>query len=611
MDNTPPRYTRLDQALVDMNAFASRARAQAAIAAGLVKVDGAVAVKSSQKVLSGADIQIDGDVHPFVSRGGVKLDDALRSMEIDPAGKVCLDLGASTGGFSDVLLSRGAAKIYAVDVGRGQLHDKIASDPRVVNLEKTHAKDLSAALILDAIDIIVCDVSFISLKKALPPALALAAPGARLVALIKPQFEVGRTQLGKGGVVKPGYKNTYGVCEDITSWIDQQAGWKSSGYMESPIKGGDGNQELRIETIGARGDGVADFNGAQVYVPYTASGDVVEASLSGNRGMIETLLEKSAHRVNAPCMHFGQCGGCALQHLDDVYYRTWKRRLVVNALTRQGFDEAVVAPLVSCTPESRRRARFAIRKTAAGLVFGFNKRSSDRIVDIERCLIIDPALQQKMDGLRRLAAATPHHWRVFDMAVSLCDNGVDVTFSGGDAEDSLSVQEASLMTTAAETADVIRVSIEDVALRMRGVLQIFFSGVGTFTLPLATGAPVDAVDSDKAAIGALDAALRRQRPPHPVTAKARNLFDRPLMASELREYDCIVFDPPRAGAEAQAVEIAASSTPLVIGVSCNPVSFARDAAILRSGGYALSQVTPVDQFVYAPHVELVGIFTKG
>lgn len=237
---------RLDLYLVEQGFYESRARAQAAIAAGLVKVDGAAAVKPSQKVTGGADIQIEGDVHPFVSRGGVKLDSALRSMEVDPAGKVCLDLGASTGGFCDALLSRGAAKIYAVDVGQGQLHDRIAQDPRVINLEKTHAKDLTARLIPDPIDVIVCDVSFISLKKALPPALALAAPGARLIALIKPQFEVGRSRLGKGGIVRPGIGNTFGVAKSLYDWLNTQPGWKATGYMESPIKGGDGNREFLI-----------------------------------------------------------------------------------------------------------------------------------------------------------------------------------------------------------------------------------------------------------------------------------------------------------------------------------------------------------------------------
>jgi 23S rRNA (cytidine1920-2'-O)/16S rRNA (cytidine1409-2'-O)-methyltransferase len=237
---------RLDQFLTENGFFQSRARAQAAIEAGLVSIDGAPARKASQKAGTGAAVNVDGDVHPYVSRGGVKLDAALTTLEIDPEGKTCLDLGASTGGFTDVLLRAGAAKVYAVDVGHGQLHEKIAFDPRVVNLENTHAKDLTRALIADPIDVIVCDVSFISLKKALPPALALAAPDAKLAALIKPQFEVGRSRIGKGGIVKPCYENSYGVAEDISAWLSGQPGWKTTGYIDSPISGGDGNKEFLI-----------------------------------------------------------------------------------------------------------------------------------------------------------------------------------------------------------------------------------------------------------------------------------------------------------------------------------------------------------------------------
>lgn len=240
---------RLDQILVDRSAFASRARAQAAIKAGLVRVAGAVIDKPSQSFVEDCEIEVDGDVHDYVSRGALKLEGALRTFEIDPAGKTCLDLGASTGGFSEVLLRAGAARIYAVDVGSGQLHPKILADPRVINLEKTHAKDLKPSLVPDPVDIIVCDVSFISLKKALPFAMALAAPKARLIALIKPQFEVGRSRLGKGGIVRPGYENTYGVCEDISAWIAGEPGWKPLGFIDSPIDGGDGNKEFLIGAI--------------------------------------------------------------------------------------------------------------------------------------------------------------------------------------------------------------------------------------------------------------------------------------------------------------------------------------------------------------------------
>lgn len=242
---------RLDLHLVERGAFPSRARAQAAVRAGLVRIDGVVAEKSSQMVGAGAKVSVEGDVHPYVSRGGLKLEAALQALEIDPADKVCLDLGASTGGFTDVLLRRGAVKVYAVDVGSGQLHPNIAADPRIVNLEKTHAKDLSRALVPDAVDLIVCDVSFISLKKALPFAMALAAPRARLAALIKPQFEVGRSRIGKGGIVKDGAENSVGVAEDIAAWLNDQAGWAATEYFDSPIKGGDGNREFLIGGVKA------------------------------------------------------------------------------------------------------------------------------------------------------------------------------------------------------------------------------------------------------------------------------------------------------------------------------------------------------------------------
>ncbi len=237
---------RLDAYLVEAGYFPSRARAQAALKAGRVKVNGAPAVKPAAIVRQSDKVDVEGDIHPFVSRGGVKLDAALRTFGVDPAGKICLDLGASTGGFTDVLLRAGAARVYAVDVGTGQLAPALAADPRVVNLEKTHAKDVSAALIPDPIDVLVCDVSFISLRKALPPVLALTGPKAQLLALVKPQFEVGRGEIGKGGIVKPGRRNSFGVAEDISAWIDALPGWRSLAFMESPIEGGDGNREFLL-----------------------------------------------------------------------------------------------------------------------------------------------------------------------------------------------------------------------------------------------------------------------------------------------------------------------------------------------------------------------------
>ena len=237
---------RLDQALVERGFFPSRARAQGAIAAGLVKVGGRPAQKPSIIIDPAAEVQVEGDAHDYVSRGALKLAAALDAFSIDATGKVCLDLGASTGGFSEVLLRRGAAKIFAVDVGRGQLHPLIASDARVISLERVHAKDLSRTLGPDPIDLLVADVSFISLKKALPPALSLLAPRASLIALVKPQFEVGREGVGKGGMVINAAEAGPGTAKEIAAWLRGAHDMALLGVIASPIDGGDGNKEFLV-----------------------------------------------------------------------------------------------------------------------------------------------------------------------------------------------------------------------------------------------------------------------------------------------------------------------------------------------------------------------------
>lgn len=226
----------------------SRARAQEMIAAGHVTVDGRILTKASRKVSKNADIAVSGDVHPWVSRGGVKLAHALAHFNVDVAGRACLDLGASTGGFCDVLLNHGAAKIYAVDVGHGQLHDKIKNDPRVINLEGTHAKDLSSALIPENVGVIVADVSFISLTKTLPHALVFADAGAVLIALIKPQFEAGPEYVGKGGIVRDDAVRQK-CCADLAAFVNAQNGWQVRDITPSPIAGGDGNEEYLLYAL--------------------------------------------------------------------------------------------------------------------------------------------------------------------------------------------------------------------------------------------------------------------------------------------------------------------------------------------------------------------------
>lgn len=236
---------RLDQLLVARGLAESRARAQALVMAGVVFSGERRLDKPGLAVAEDSPLEVRGRDHPWVSRGGVKLAAALDHFAIDPAGLVCLDVGASTGGFTDVLLSRGAAKVYAVDVGAGQLAWKLRSDPRVVVLEKTNVRELTAALVPEAPALVVCDVSFIGLALALPPALALAAPGARLVALIKPQFEAGRSEVGKGGIVRDPRVHEM-VCNRIAGWLAAQPDWRLLGLIESPLTGADGNIEYLI-----------------------------------------------------------------------------------------------------------------------------------------------------------------------------------------------------------------------------------------------------------------------------------------------------------------------------------------------------------------------------
>ncbi|MEO1250827.1 MAG: hypothetical protein AAFW81_00595 [Pseudomonadota bacterium] len=404
---------------------------------------------------------------------------------------------------------------------------------------------------------------------------------------------------------------------------------------------------LRIAEIGARGDGVADLDGETVYIPYTAPDDLVEASIAGSRGEIVDLIEPGASRAEPFCPLFGACGGCALQHLDKELYADWKRKLLIDALVRAGLGDAPVGDLIRFPNASRRRASLAVKRTQGGLCFGFNRLRSEKIVDVGACPVLAPELQSALPGLRALSADIP--LISFDLNVTLCDNGIDVDIRapGGPEIDPLCVADlaapmgaASVVRTslngeplltlaapfvlfggarvtpppggflqASREGEAALINLVRDAIGEAGRIADLFSGCGTFALSL-DGASVDAFDADAAAIAALDAAARAAGRRFPIHAEARNLFDRPLVSTELAAYDAVVIDPPRAGAAAQARELARSEVPTIVSVSCNPASFARDAAILHGGGYALSHTRPVDQFAYAAHLEMVGVFKK-
>ncbi len=239
---------RLDQLLVDRGLADSRTKAQALVMAGLVYGTDRRFDKPGAQIAADTEISVKGKDHPWVSRGGQKLAKGIDHFHIDPTGLICLDLGASTGGFTDVLLTNGAIKVYAIDVGQGQLDWKLRTDDRVVVLEKTNARHLTADQVPDPIDLIVCDVSFIGLEKVLPPAMALAKPGARLVALIKPQFQAGPGLVGKGGVVRdPAVHQA--VCDEVEAFVTGDCGWTVLGITPSPIKGPEGNIEFLIGAV--------------------------------------------------------------------------------------------------------------------------------------------------------------------------------------------------------------------------------------------------------------------------------------------------------------------------------------------------------------------------
>jgi len=235
---------RADQLLVSRGLAESRTRAQALIMAGAVFSGERKLAKAGEMLAEDAPLEVRGKDHPWVSRGGIKLEHGLAHFGFDVSGAVALDVGSSTGGFTDVLLSRGAAKVYAVDVGTNQLAWKLRQDPRVVVLEQTNARYLTREQVPEPVDVVVCDASFIGLAKVLEAPLKLAKPGAKLVALIKPQFEAGREEVGKGGVVRDPAVHER-VCSEAAAWVESQ-GWRVLGVVESPITGPEGNVEFLL-----------------------------------------------------------------------------------------------------------------------------------------------------------------------------------------------------------------------------------------------------------------------------------------------------------------------------------------------------------------------------
>lgn len=392
-----------------------------------------------------------------------------------------------------------------------------------------------------------------------------------------------------------------------------------------------------ISALGQRAEGIAEIDGERVYVPFTLPGEAVEITVDGERGALLSVLGPSPDRIEPFCVYFGICGGCALQHLAPAPYAEFKRGLVATALSHAGID-VPVGELVDAHGTGRRRATLHTRAAGAG----YMRARSHELLDIEACPILVPALQKTAPQIARaLHAAVGDS----DIGFTATATGLDVTIR---TERKLKPQK---LMPLAQNLRLARLSLNNElvlqaqapAVRMgkalvelpsgsflqataaaeealadlvlagvKGAKNVadLFCGVGPFALRIAESAKVLAADSDKPAIAALGNAVRHTQGLRPITTLSRDLFRDPLAPAELTSFDAVVFDPPRAGAEGQARELARSTVKTVVAVSCEPKTFARDAAILIAGGYRLQTVTPVDQFAYSTHVELVGVFKR-
>jgi 23S rRNA (uracil1939-C5)-methyltransferase len=411
-------------------------------------------------------------------------------------------------------------------------------------------------------------------------------------------------------------------------------------------------ERLVIDHVGHQGDGVAIAAGSKIYVPYTLGGETVEvAPVPGHhpdRRRLITVEAASPARITPFCPHFGVCGGCAIQHWDAEPYSAWKRELVVTTLAQGGID-CEVAPLVDAHGLGRRRITLHARMgTHDVLKVGFAAASSHDIVPIDRCPILDPHLDGAIEAAWAIAEPLISMGKPLDIQITATNSGLDVDVRGSGPLSTAMIGRLSRVAEQHRLArltrhgelvlmrspPVVSIGTTQVALPPGSFLQAtvegeerlaalasahckrgkyiadLFCGVGPFALRLAAKSRIAAFDSDAGAVAALQKAATSTSGLKPVKAEARDLFRRPLMPQELRDYDTVVFDPPRQGAQAQVTQLAASRIPVVVAISCNVTTFARDAKILIDGGYKIEGVTPVDQFRHTPHVELVAKFRR-
>jgi 23S rRNA (uracil1939-C5)-methyltransferase len=401
--------------------------------------------------------------------------------------------------------------------------------------------------------------------------------------------------------------------------------------------------EIKIARLGSGGDGVAEGPGAPIYVPFTLPGERVVVTLEpgSDRGALLDVLTSSPDRIAPVCRYFGDCGGCALQHMEERAYLAWKRGQVMAALKARG----LVAEVETVRPVplgGRRRATLALSRGDDGAVLGYRRARSHDLVDVAACPVLAPAISNRLTKLKQALGPFLGGKREARVTVTETLSGLDVLVegirpsptamgafagrAGGLGVGRLTAGGESIVPGGAPTVDLSGVAVkpppgaflqasreaesEMVGLVREGVsgakrIADLFAGLGTFTLALSRSASVDAYEGDEAVLAALAEAVRRAPKLKPVRTFVRDLFRSPLVAKELQAYNAVIFDPPRAGASAQAAQLAKSRVPVLAAVSCNPATLARDLRILVDGGYRITRVVPVDQFLFSPHIEVV------
>lgn len=419
--------------------------------------------------------------------------------------------------------------------------------------------------------------------------------------------------------------------------------------------------EAEVISLGHSGDGVIMHEGGRKYVAYAAPGDRLQLALGDqetDRARIIQVLQPGRDRATPDCIHFGDCGGCALQHLTGRFVAQWKRQQIVNVLAQRGLRDVLVRPVLTMPPGTRRRAAFTARRTARGVEIGFNRSRSRQIVAIKACAVLDPAITRALPELSVMLMPVLQPGKTARLLVTQTREGLDADISpetGRPEEPDLGLR--NHLAQAAERLDLARLSwrgevvltrrqprvypgeiavslppaaflqasaegeaaltacvteaIGEKLMMARGArLLDLFAGCGAFTFPVARYAKVMAVEGDKAMAAAIrDAGDHAQRI-KPVEVQQRDLMKRPFRPEELSAFDAVVFDPPRAGASRQAEMLASSEICRVVSVSCNPATFARDARILTDGGLHLQWVQPVDQFRWSAEIELVALFAR-